>query len=222
MPDKIAFCSVAFHSNTASDAYIQQQVRLKQSIEKLYSPHEYELFFYTNEYPPGARPFLESLYGFKPHAVWHAAAKEYKHIVWLDTAMVLQQRLDFYQSLLAQYPVLAIKDETKLRNVTSDKCLLTLKLTRNSLHDNNLVGGSFYYFNLHNVVAEEILQEWTFLEMNNCFGSQDEESAGQLQGHRHDEACMALSMYKHGIKPIEPELAKYNREDGIMIKKHFK
>ena len=85
----IAFLSVAF----GDKRYKEQQERLIESIN-VHHP-EAVGFHWTDELPIGSKPFLESLYGFKPHAVIHAINEGYDRIVFLDPACILLDRIDY-------------------------------------------------------------------------------------------------------------------------------
>lgn len=214
----VCFLSVAF-----GEKYIEQQVRLKESILHFYP--EANLIFRTEEYPPGSVSMSESLYGFKPHAVLEAKNLGYKKIFWLDTAMIMVDKIDLLLEIGAAVGIVAVKDETLLSKVISDRYLKDHGTTRESLdeRDYHLVGGSMYLFDFDHPITEIIFGEWLDDEMNGFFGSQAEEASEQLQGHRADETCMAMCLYQYKRPPIDRNLARYNNEtNSIFIKKHFK
>lgn len=209
--DRIAFVSVATTHANYGDAYLKQQDRMKKSIEKQY--HDAKIFIWRNALPPGARPFLDSLYGFKPHAIAAARQQGFKKVVWLDTAMILNDKIPDYK-----YPVVAVKDPS--RTPASNKCLQHFGITRDDLQDIDFVGGSFFYFDFSHYSAEAVLNDWLNAEISDVFGSQYEESFTGLQGHRHDETCMAIILHQLGLKPMSSDKVGY---DGmVMIKQHFK
>lgn len=215
--NNIAFCCVAF-----GEKYIEQQIRLKESILNIY-PNA-NLFFWTGgDLPIGSQAFLASLYGFKPHAVTAAYNAGFKKIVFFDPAIILLDKLDYYDTLLKEYGVLAVRDEQKLIGVTSDNCKKYFDLDDNWLENKYLVGGSFYYFDFETDLCKKIFADWKLAEEKGIFGSQDEQSTGHLQGHRSDETVMAICLYKNGSKPLPYVGSRYNwDENPIMIKKHFK
>lgn len=215
--ERLAFATVAVNSKNYGDAYLVQQERLIKSIQ-LHHP-EAEIFRWSNSYPPGARDWLTSSYGFKPHAVQAAREAGYTRIVYMDSAMILQAPLDC-QPLTEKYGVLAVKDDSNLAQVTSNNACKLYGVTREWLEGKNLVGGSFYYFDFESKLCEGIFGLWKWGEQNNAFGSQDEESAGLLQGHRHDEACMAICLYQYGSRPVTYEEVGY--QGRIMKKEHFR
>ncbi len=213
--DKTVFCSVAFGKE-----YIQQQSRLKESIKAIYP--KANLLFYTDELPPGSKPFLDSLYGFKPHLAQEARKRGYKKVILLDPAMVLVGKIDGFVNVA---PVVAAKDTSVLWNVTSHNTAAWFNLTREQIKakDWHLVGGSFYYFNLNEQIANDLLDMWTITERLGLFGSQKEAASEQLQGHRYDETLMAMCMYFHGIEPQAPDKIGYCiSENSIWQKYHFK
>lgn len=206
------FLSVAF-----GPRYIEQQTRLHQSILNFYpsNPH----MGWTDCYPPNAKPHRESLYGFKSHAIQYAIEKGYKKIIWLDTACILQQPVDYWFDM--NLPVVAAKDDNVLSKCISDKALNYYgnpDITR--MH---LVGGSVYVFNFEHPDCQKIFDHWEKAEADGIFGSQAEQSAGKINRHRHDESCLSIALYQNGYEPIGCDVMRYNQdENSIVIKKHFK
>jgi hypothetical protein len=70
--------------------------------------------------------------------------------------------------------------------------------------------------------SKSVFRQWMDAERLGIFGSQHEAASEKLQGHRYDETCMALSIYRHGFEPVTPEQARYNYEGAAIVKKHFK
>ena len=211
--DDVVFCSVAF-----GEEYVKQQHRLKDSIKAIY-PKANQLF-YINELPPGSKPFRDSLYGFKPHLVFEAK-KEYSKVIFLDPAMILVGKID----RLFPFQMIAVKDDSVLHNVVSNKTLQYYRLSNLEIKENewHLVGGSFYYFDFTTKVANDIFNTWFTAEVNGLFGSQQEAASEQLQGHRYDETLMALAMYFNGIEPQRADEVGYCiTNNSIWQKKHFK
>lgn len=216
--NNIAFCCVAFGSQ-----YVKQQKRLRESILNVY-PNA-KLFFWTDELPVDSRPFLESLYGFKVHAINVAKSNGYRKIVYFDPAIILKKQFNFSDEVFKKYGVLAAKDDTPLLGVCSNACLDYFGIDKDEIKEKNLhlVGGSFYFFDFNQPKARHIFETWKAAEANNIFGSQEKASSEQLQGHRYDESCMALSLYKNHSEPISVDELSYNQSDeDVVIKKHFK
>lgn len=214
----LCFTSVAFGDRR----YIEQQARLKHSIEMIYP--DAPLFFWTDEMPPGARSMSESLYGFKPHAVNYAYQQGYTKIMFFDPACILMKPIDFYMEKVKEHGVCCARDDNKLSPFCGDRALDHYDLTREAIKDWHLVGGSFYYFDLSIPISKDILTQWWLDEQADLFGSQKEQASGKLQGHRHDEAMMALCLYSAGRKPMHEDV-RYNCENdevAIIKKFHFK
>lgn len=211
----VCFCSVAFGFE-----YLKQMDRLQKSILSIYS--EANLLFFDNGLPNGSKPFLDSLYGFKPHAIAEARSQGFKKVIWLDPAMILTGKVD---DLINQKTVIAIRDDSKLYNVVSDKCYAYFGLDAHYVAFKNwhLVGGSLYFFNFDRPMDNMILDTWLNAERHGIFGSQHEAASEQLQGHRYDEAVMALTMYINNIEPVGADQVRYCcTENPMFIKKHFK
>lgn len=216
--DQVAYCCVAF----GDKRYIEQQARLKHSIQLIYP--DAPLFFWTNEMPPGARSMNESLYGFKPHAVQYAWDQGYTKIMFFDPAIILMKPIDFYIEKVKEYGVCCARDDNKLNPFFGDRALKHYDITRKQIEDWHLVGGSFYYFDMDLALSRKILDKWLIAEIMGLFGSQKEQASGQLQGHRNDEAIMAVLLYLYGKGPMHEDV-RYNCENKelcILDKKHFK
>lgn len=213
--DDVAFVSVAFGA-----AYIEQQDRLKESILAIY-PDANIIFFTRGTWPPMAKTFYQSLYGFKPHAINEARRMGFKRIIWLDPAMILCDKVDD----LFQYPVIAVKDDNQLHDLISERTLAHYGLTREGIkkHDWRLVGGSLYYFDFNQSSAKIIFNMWLEAEIEGLFGSQQEQASEQINGHRMDETLMAVAMYLVGVDPQPgPDVRYCIEKNPIFIKKHFK
>lgn len=209
----LVFVSVAF-----GELYIAQQDRLKQSILDIYP--DANIMFFRDTLPSGSKPFLESLYGFKVHAI--AEAKRFfKKVLWLDPAILLNNKID----VLFNFDMVAVKDDNLLHSLVSNNCLNYYLTTREEIELNqiHLVGGSLYYFNFNVEAANLVFKSWHHAEILNIFGSQEEAATEKLQGHRYDETCMALSMFQTGIYPVSPDQIGYCTSlNPVFTKKHFK
>jgi hypothetical protein len=211
----VVFVSTAF----GDIRYLHQMDKLRRSIENIYP--KANIMFWHDCLPPGAKPFLDSLYGFKVHAI-HEARKKFKKVIWLDPAMKLRDKVD---DLIKQPTVIAIKDDSVLHNVVSDKCYQYFGLTRDFVKnkDWHLVGGSLYFFNFNHPTANAIFDIWYRAEHVGIFGSQHEASFAGLQGHRYDETVMAISMDMNGVEPVGHDYVRYCIQDNpLWGKLHFK
>lgn len=211
----VAFCSVCF----GDPRYFEQMDTLKASILSFYP--EANLFFFRGHLPPGSKTFYESLYGFKPHAIQAALDAGFKKILWLDPAMIM---IDIIDDIL-KFEMMAVMDDNVLYNVVSDRCYKHFGETKKDVHDRgwHLVGGSIYWFDFTKEATNYIFAAWLEAEKAGMFGSQQEQASEQLQGHRMDEAVMALAMYRNDIIPVSAEEARYCwASNPMFIKKHFK
>lgn len=214
----IAFVSVAF----GDQRYLDQQVRLKASIYGIYT--DPVIFFWRHKLPTGSRSMSDSLYGFKPHAVNYARQAGYTKICFFDPAVVLVKPVDHYLEMVKDYGVIAVQDDNKLSPFCGDRALSYYGLTRKDISTWHLVGGSFYFFDFDLPLCQNIFHEWIETEKLGLFGSQKEQASGQLQGHRNDEAMMALALYTCGSRPVDDD-HRYNCENdeiAILKKYHFK
>lgn len=229
------FTSYCFDNKAAGGDYKGQQDRLKESILAIY-PNANLHFVYELE-EIGKPKFQKSLYGFKCQLVKDCLNKGFKKIIFFDTAMVLNDTVDYWFNIIKDYGVLAPIDRQTLDNVTSDSCLSFNGLTRAEVSDINLVGGSIYVFDFNTELCNNIFAKWITMEYAGKFGTQEDLTNGTLQNHRMDETCMALSLAYYYIQPLGHDKIKYAYlkpgEDKlhtmgeldynpIAIKKHFK
>ncbi len=197
--------------------YFEQLDRLKKSILDLIP--DANLLFYVDELPPGARPFGQSLYGGKPHAIAEAK-KNFSKVLWLDPAMILvdSNLNDFDDVYFA-----AVKDDHFLNPFISNQALDFFGVSRNEIEDVHLVGGSLYYFDFEFKVVQDIFDMWIKSEIHNMFDGEGQVHTGASRGHRSDEALMALAMWKYGVQPTGAGDIRYCIEKNPMtIKRHFK
>lgn len=218
MPEKseIAVCAVAFGWR-----YTWRMGRFKETLEN--TNPGVRLFSWSDGMPDGARPFNESMYGFKPWAIQIARDSGYKKIFWIDCTTVVLDKLDYYEQFAKEYNgVLAVQDDNKLTGFCSDRALGYIGKQRDYLHDKHLVGGSLYYFDFNYPKCEALFNDWFESEKKGLFGSMAEQCGERLQGHRSDETMMSLFLYKHGLKPFTGA-TRYNwAENGVILKSHFK
>ena len=121
----LVFVSVAF-----GPLYIAQQDRLKESILAIYP--DAHLHFHRDKLPMNSRPFLDSLYGFKVHAIQQAINAGFKKILWLDPAMILVREIG---NIFENGEVIAVRDETALHKVISKSYLNSTGIDRHDLKD---------------------------------------------------------------------------------------
>lgn len=230
--NEIIFTSHCFH-NPQSEDYYKQQIRLKESILKIYP--DANLLFTYDASPEGKANFQKSLYGFKVDLVRECLAKGFKKIVFFDTAICLEHPIDYWFDIIKDYGVLAPIDRQTLDTVTSDDCLKYNTLTRDQVSKWNLVGGSIYVFDFNLELCQNIFNSWSEMERDGIFGTQDDLSNGMLQNHRMDETCMAIALAFNGISPLGHDVMKYAYEhpqtkdlhsmgkyNPLVIKRHFK
>lgn len=212
--DDVCFVSVAF-----GDEYLRQQERLSESILKIYP--DANMLFFHDILPEAARPFLDSLYGFKPHAVQAALNRGFKRIIWMDPAMILMDKVDD----LFQFDIMAVKDDGKLCNQISPIAMEYFGMTKEEIEEEewHLVGGSLYFFDFTKVKTLVVFRDWMNAEQDGIFGSQKQAASEQIPGHRYDETCLAMAMYLHGVKPTDADKVRYCIADNpAWTKKHFK
>lgn len=222
---------VIFTSYCFGDQYLEQQVRLAKSIRAIYP--QANLHFRNEPEETGKPKFQESLYGFKVHMIRECIQMGYTKIIFFDTAICLEDKVDYWFELCKNYGFLAAFDRQSLADVTSDNALNHFELSRDEVRPFNLCGGSLYILDLNVPVCQEIWTSWAFMEYQGLFGKQDDLSHDRLQGHRMDESCLGLCFMMHDMKPLSHDEIRYAYEhpetkeirgsgNPIVIKRHFK
>lgn len=228
---------VVFTTYSFGDLYVRQQQRLKESILSIY-PNA-NLRFWKDESgesypqegrPPGAKTFKESMYGFKVHCIKNCLNEGFKKIIFLDAAMVLESKIDRVMELASELGVLCAIDRSSLKDRCSDRALNYRGKSRKEIEDLTIVGGSLYVFDFNNPITESVFNMWSYMESAGMFGSEYEAANGLIQGHRNDEACMALCLDAFGLKPLGFDEVGYHNlgntrkgsEVFVFHKLHFK
>lgn len=209
----VAFVSCAFGDRR----YVDQQMNLLKSVHDFYPDNQ--KYFWTDEFPPNTRPFNESMYGFKVHAIEHAIKQGHKKILFFDPACYLVDKVDYYFDLIPDYGVIAAQDDNLLANYCGDEAFAFWNISREQSREQaqHLVGGSLYVFDLDLPLSGKIFRQWFLSEKAGIFGN------SETQGHRYDESNMALSLYMNGSKPVPYDICRYNDvPNPIVKKKHFK
>lgn len=196
----VIFTSYAFGNADAGGDYIAQQVRLRESILRIY-PTANMHFLHEPEHI-GKPKFQQSLYGFKVQLVKECLEKGFKKIVFFDAAITLAGEIDYWFNLIEKYGVLAIADNRYLDTVISNSFKYAVGLTDEELAGIKLVGGSIYVFDFDIEKCRDIFDTWSKFEENGFFGTQDDLSHGRLQNHRMDETCISVAMFLNGVKPV--------------------
>lgn len=229
---------VVFTSYAFGDLYVRQQERLKQSILKLYpdanirfwSSESGDSYNNINELPPGSKTFKESMYGFKVHCIFNCLKEGFPIIIYLDTAIVLENKIDEVLEFASKVGVAVPIDRSNLKDRVSDKALAYCNKKRHEIDHLTIVGGSLIIFDFNNPITKDIFAMWYDMEAKGLFGSEYEAANGLMQGHRHDEACMSLCLDAFGSKPFGFEEVGYHnlgqerkgKEVFTFYKLHFK
>lgn len=229
----IAICSSAF-----GPRYTPMLDRLVESINKIH-PNAKQ-FIYRERLPKNSKPHdgkHGSMYGFKIHAIQEALDAGYKKIVWLDSACILVNDIRRVFDYSKKHGIVSCADENLIWKHCNDSALKHFGITREEAKEKKLrfAAGSFYAFDFDVSLCKELFATWKESERLGLFGQSTDrwEDSGGPSGHRHDETCFGLSLWKHNLEyctqtecgysccdylppgiPVCPEL--------IVTKKHFK
>jgi len=229
----IAFCSSAFGKQ-----YVPMLDRLIESINKIH-PNAKQ-FIYRDRLPKNSKPHYGndgSMYGFKIHAIQEALDAGYKKIVWLDSASILVNDIRRVFQYCKTHGIVASNDASFIWTNCNDSALKHFGITREEAKEKGLkfAAGSFYALDFDEPLCRQVFETWKESERLGLFGKSTDrwEDSGGPSGHRHDETCFGLSLWKHNLEyctgqesgyccceylppgiPACPEL--------IVTKKHFK
>lgn len=212
--------SIAFGDPRYSD----QLLNLKRRLFRFHPTIPFH-YWVDGEMPPGAKPFTDSMYGFKVWAVNYARENDFKKIIWLDPACFLVDELYPFFDLVKQYGVVAAQDDNLLCNYCSFEAFKYFDNNRveSRINNEHLCGGSVYIFDFDIPLCSTIFEKWKQAEIDGMFGSQQELASGKHESHRNDESIMALSLYSSGSSPVPYDKCRYNDvSDAIIKKRHFK
>lgn len=144
--------------------------------------------------------FQQSLYGFKPHAIYEAYKKGYKRVVWLDPSVLPTSSPAILFDTLETIPIIVRTGDHDITSMTSQRVLDWFGINPGLLKGTKHVGGTVYGFNFKYGKASSVFNKWSLAEVSGMFGDQDEFMAG----HWADESCMALSMFSHNAPQYYP------------------
>ena len=155
--------------------------------------------------------FQQSLYGFKPHAIQIAINEGCEKIIWLDPSVLPTGSLDILINALDEHPIITITGDATMDKMCNDKALKYFGVTREEAKGIRHVGGTIYGFNFNHPKAVEVFELWKKAEEDGIFGTQTD----FMNQHWADEACMALALYKCGVKQYFPEGFTYLNQKEI-------
>ena len=196
--------SVAFREPYVTHSEIQE---LKLSL------YEYDIRAYRDVLPSKEGGFTEnivyhfqkSLYGFKPHAIQNMISAGYRKIIWFDPSVFPTTSPKVLFDSLDENPMIVIKGDNPLNKMTNQKAKDWFGVNDAQIEGINHIGGTVYGFNFNNSKVLECFNLWKQAEEEGIFGNQDEFMAG----HWADESCLALAMFKTGIKQYSEQKFTY-------------
>lgn len=206
--NRTCIVSVAFRS-----PYTEHSKRQRQSITE-----DVDFIYFVNELPDKGvvhkdniiSIFQQSLYGFKVHAIQHAIDKGYKKVIWLDPSTLPLSPIQVLIDSLDTNPIIVKRGDNPLSKMSNDKAKEWFGVTDKDLEGVNHIGGTLYAFNFNDPKIVNLFEVWKHSEESGIFGDQD----AFMAGHWADESCMALSMFKLGIKQYhEPKFGYLNQKE---------
>lgn len=227
---EIAFCSSAFGKN-----YLPMLDRLIVSIHKTH-PNS-KLFIYRDQLPRNSKPHKDSMYGFKIHAIQEAVDAGYKKIVWLDSSCILVNDIRRVFQHCKTHGIVASNDANFVWTNCNDAALRHFGITREQAKQIGLhfAAGSYYVLDFDIPLCREVFETWKESERLGLFGKSTDrwEDSGGPSGHRHDETCFGLSLWKHNLDYCTGEESGYccceylpsdipACPELIVTKRHFK
>lgn len=155
--------------------------------------------------------FQQSLYGFKPHAIQKMRDNGYTKIIWLDPSVYPVTPVSNMMRSLRNTNMLIRSGEHELSVMTGQKALDWFGVTKEEIKGVKHIAGTIYGFNFEKPETVKVFELWKQAEEAGIFGTQDDLNAG----HWCDESCLALAMYKVGVKQKFCNFKYLNQKDGI-------
>lgn len=155
--------------------------------------------------------FQKSLYGFKPHAIQKAINRGFKYVIWFDPSVLPTSSIYDLFKELSDTDMLVRTGDNLLLKMTNDKAYKFFGVSKVQSVDVNHIGGTVYGFNFTDSKTLDVFNLWKLAEEKGVFGTQDDFMAG----HWCDESCMALSMFRCGIKQKFSESFTYKNQKEI-------
>lgn len=155
--------------------------------------------------------FQESLYGFKPHAIYRCVDFNYKKVIWLDPSVLPTCSMQVLIDALDHHPIIVRPGEEPLTKMCNAKAKNWFGVTDEDIKNERTVAGTVYGFNFTHPKAVEVFNLWKRAEEEGIFGTQDDFMAG----HWSDEACIALAMHKCGVEQHYVPQFKYLNQKNL-------
>lgn len=200
------------------EPYTILQKRLLDSL-KLYN-QDYDIIYWTDEYPAGSNTLFETYYGFKVWAIQEAINREYTNIMWLDSACYAIQSPKVFLDIIEKQGYYFTGNEDILSRNISDYYLDEHNLVREDLTKVPLPSGSIYGFNIETEIGRQLFEQLKEDERKGFFMNCYKDDSARIDGkkiidrptdsknlncnivdsHRHDEATLAYLIWKNNLK----------------------
>lgn len=175
-----------------------------------------DFLLYENEYPPDSPSHSVVPYGFKTYALEEAQRRGYDLVLWCDSSMQFVQTPDIAFKVIERQGYYFTLAGFSVGEWCTDLVLPKLGVTREEAFKIPLLVGGFYGVNLRSEIGSQFMV-WMGERARDgsLIGAWDNKKRQvsddpAVLGHRHDQPCISVFVWKHGLQPdTHPGLFAY-------------
>lgn len=188
----------------ADGTYVPIQKKLIESIQK-YHP-EFPIFAFHSFQEIHSPTHADQPYAFKPNAIESVRDRGYDIVIWCDSPMRLIRRIDDWIPEIETRGVYIQEDGWTCGQWANNKTLDFFGVSRDEAMTIPNASAGIVAFDFRKDVANKCLQLWKTCSDHGLFRGnwtnkdQTESKDPRCLGHRHDQTCLELIGYKHGIQ----------------------
>lgn len=189
----------------ADKGYIAVQGPLLKSIHK-YHPTAVIFAIHSTKDIPNCPTHEQSPYAFKVYAIEYVRSLGYDIIIWLDSPFRLIRPIDEWIKTISEVGIYIQQDGWACGQWANDRCLAYFGVSRDEAMNISSVSAGVQGYDFRHPDAQRFFAMWKASCDAGMFVGKwknDEKTESQdprCLGHRHDQSCVELCLYKLGIK----------------------
>lgn len=198
--EKVAFVSYA------DGGYVKIQKHLLMSIHK-YHPSAVIFAIHSTKDIPNCPTHKESPYAFKVYAIEYVRSLGYDIVIWLDSPYRMTKPIDDWIAMISKIGIYIQRDGWACGQWANDRCLNYFGVSRDEAMKISSVSAGLQGYDFRHPNAVAFFDLWKKACQAGMFVGQwknDKKTESQDErclGHRHDQSCAELCLYKLGIEP---------------------
>jgi len=175
-----------------SPHYIQAQARLIDSLTRVNSASQFDVYTIIGEESVSADPHSQNPYAFKINAIQMVRDQGYDQVFWFDASIVATKDLTPIWQRLEQNGIFMEEAGHWAGTWCNDYALKYFGLTREQAMTIPMFAAGYVGFDFTHPDAIEFFAAWRESMLNGCF-------KGSWSDHRHDMTCASIIAHKMGI-----------------------